>query len=172
MSKSMLISVIIPVYNGEKYIKEAIDSVMQQNHVDLELIIVNDGSTDNTNKNIEQYQQVVASPFKILYYQQAHKGLATAFNYGLNNANGDYLAFIDADDIWHPNKLAIQISALNAQPHLDMVFCHCQQFYSPELSEQQSKKIYCPKRPMPGLTAVGMLIKHSSLQQVGGYNIK
>lgn len=85
------ISVIIPVYNTEKYIDKCINSVLQQD-LETEIIVVNDGSTDNSKKIIEKYKD------KIIYLEKENGGLSDARNYGLKYATGEYVAFLDSDD--------------------------------------------------------------------------
>ncbi|WP_069789917.1 glycosyltransferase family 2 protein [Cyanobacterium sp. IPPAS B-1200] len=102
-----LISVIIPVYNGEKTIQETIKSVLQQTFTDFELIIINDGSTDNT---LEKIAQIEDDRVKVLSF--ANQGVSAARNLGIANSQGDYLAFLDTDDLWTEDKLELQLKAL------------------------------------------------------------
>jgi len=90
------ISVIIPVYNTEKYLKKCLDSVINQTYQDFEIIIVNDGSTDNSDKIIKEY--TCKNPEKIKSYKKENGGLSSARNYGLSKATGEYISFIDSDD--------------------------------------------------------------------------
>lgn len=166
-----LISVIMAAYNRQKYVIEAIESVLSQN-VELELIIIDDGSTDNTKPLIESYIEQHNLREKIRLYTQKNQGWAAAQNYAMSYANGDYFAFIDSDDIWLPNKLAQQYKLLSEQTDLDMVFGHVQQFISPELTTQEQQKIYCPAIKQPGLLSVGMCIKRSAFYKVGEFNSK
>ena len=101
------ISVIIPAYNAESTILETITSVRQQTFSDFEIIVVNDGSTDRT---IELLQNVEDNRLKIFSYENG--GLSVARNRGIRDANGEYIAFLDADDLWTPNKLELQLKAL------------------------------------------------------------
>lgn len=106
-----LISVIIPVYNGEKTIQETIESVLNQTFIDLELIVINDGSQDATLKVVERIQD---SRLKVFSYPNA--GQSTSRNRGISLATGEYISFIDADDLWTPDKLEAQLKALQANP--------------------------------------------------------
>lgn len=99
---SYCFSIIIPSYNSGAYLREAIDSALNQVDVDFELIVVNDGSTDNTDDIIDQYGS------EIKYIKQDNQGLSGARNSGAKYAEGDVLAFLDADDTWHPKKLKYQ----------------------------------------------------------------
>src|SRR4028119_812278 len=106
-----LISVIIPVYNGEKTIQETIESVLNQTFTDFELIVINDGSQDATLEIVERIQD---SRLKVLSYPNA--GQAASRNRGLSHASGEYISFIDADDLWTPDKLEAQLRALQDNP--------------------------------------------------------
>ena len=96
-------SLIIPAYNVEKYIKKCLDSVLNQTYNDYEIIIINDGSTDNTSKLLESYK----SNKKIKIINQENKGLSNARNTGVSNAKGDYILFIDSDDFIEKELLEI-----------------------------------------------------------------
>ena len=134
-----LISVMIPVYNCDRYLGEAIESVLSQTYRPLEIIIIDDGSTDGS--------AAVAKRFMphIHYYYQANAGIGSARNKGIELAQGSFFAFLDADDLWSKDKLAQQMAALEAHPGVDVVFGHVTQFYSPELDEELRRKIHCPR---------------------------
>ncbi len=100
----MKVSVIIPTYNRASYIVRAINSVFAQTYKDYEIIVVDDGSTDETRKTLEPYMH------RIQYVYQDNAGPALARNNGIDHASGEWLAFLDSDDIWLPNKLEIQLS--------------------------------------------------------------
>ena len=106
-----LCSVIMPAYNCEKYIAEAIESVIKQTYKNWELIIVNDASTDDTEKIIKSYQEK-DKRIKLISLTE-NQGVANARNTAIQNAKGRYIAFLDADDIWQKNKLQKQIQILN-----------------------------------------------------------
>ncbi len=105
------ISIIIPAYNAEKTIGETVDSVQNQTLSDWELIIINDGSTDNT---LSILNPIKDSRIKIFSYPNA--GVAVARNRGISKARGNYIAFLDADDLWTPDKLELQLAALQKNP--------------------------------------------------------
>lgn len=105
--ESPLISVVIPVYNGAPFIAATIDSVFAQNHPSLEIIVVNDGSTDDTRPILEGVRN------KITIIDQENQGQAVARNVGLKAARGSLLALLDADDLWTPDHLAVML------PHLE-----------------------------------------------------
>lgn len=110
-----LVSVVIPAYNYERFLADAIRSVLEQTFTDYELIVVDDGSTDNTPE--------VAARFagKIRYVRQPNSGLSATRNNGAALGTGDYIAFLDADDEWLPEKLAIQVPVLQNHPEVGLV---------------------------------------------------
>jgi len=108
--KNPLVSVIIPTYNRGWTLKEAIDSVLAQNFSNFELIVVDDGSTDNTQDILNSYKE------DIIVLKQNNKGVSSARNRGIASASGQYIAFLDSDDLWLPQKLSIQIDFFNANP--------------------------------------------------------
>ena len=111
-----LVTVIIPVYNGSKYIQIAIDSILSQTYNNYEIIVIDDGSTDDTREKLKPYKG------KIRYIYQENQGSAAARNVGINLAKGDLIAFLDADDYWSmPEKLAKQINYFNENPSLGCI---------------------------------------------------
>lgn len=114
-AQQFFVSVIIPVYNGEAFFAEAVESVRQLNYHPLEIIIVDDGSTDGT--------AVIAKSFQgdVRYISQPNKGPSAARNAGLKMARGNVIAFLDADDLWPKNKLEIQLACLAANPSVEIV---------------------------------------------------
>lgn len=110
------VSILMPVYNGEKYLKEAIDSVLNQTYQDFEFIIINDGSTDATASIIEAYQDK-----RIIHIQQANQGVAQALNKGLAHAKGKYIWRHDADDICLPDQLKKQVNFLEQNTEVALV---------------------------------------------------
>lgn len=109
------ISIIMPVYNGEKYLKESIESILNQTEKDFEFIIINDGSKDNSEKIIKNYKNI---DNRIKYIKQENMGVSFSRNVGILEAIGIYIAFIDADDIWINNKLEIQLNEFQKDKEL------------------------------------------------------
>jgi glycosyltransferase involved in cell wall biosynthesis len=99
-----LISCVVPVFNGERYLGEALDSILAQTYRPLELLVVDDGSTDGTAALVTRYRDQIRPLF------QPNAGQAAARNLGLSVARGEFVAFLDADDLWHPEKLARQMA--------------------------------------------------------------
>lgn len=117
------ITVIIPSYNYEHYITEAIQSILSQSYQDFEVLIVDDGSTDNTEKIISN---IVSQ--KIRYIKTEHLGVAHARNVGIQNSKGSYIAWLDADDLWVQEKLEKQMDYLSHHGDCEVVFCACKNF--------------------------------------------
>lgn len=110
------VSVIVPAYNCEPYVAAAVESVLGQGHDGLELIVVNDGSTDGTMRVLEPYR----GQLRVLEQQNA--GAAAARNAGLQAAQGEFIAFLDADDWWYPSRLPAQLAAFRQHPTAGLVF--------------------------------------------------
>lgn len=111
-----LVSVVIPTYNCSKYVGQALESVFAQSHSQLEIIVVDDGSTDNTCEVVRQFAGAAR------LYCLDHSGLpAVPRNYGISKSSGEYIAFLDGDDIWAPGKLDKQLAALESDPALGLV---------------------------------------------------
>jgi glycosyltransferase involved in cell wall biosynthesis len=113
--KSPFVSVIIPAYNCETFITEAVESVMRQEYKPLEIIIIDDGSTDGTAAQVTKLGE------GIRHLYQSNRGPSGARNRGIGMAEGEVIAFLDADDYWPVNKLEMQIDCLNKDPRLDIV---------------------------------------------------
>ena len=109
INKKILVSVLLPVYNGEKYIREAMDSILRQTHENLELIVINDGSTDSTLSILKEYEK---KDFRIRLVSRENKGLIATLNEGAELALGQWIARMDADDIAMPNRLERQLNWL------------------------------------------------------------
>lgn len=161
MENKQLVSVIIPVYNCEKYLAEAIESVLAQTYCPIEVIVVDDGSTDRTAEVAKQFSK------KIRYYYQKNGGIGLARNTGVDVANGQFLAFLDSDDLWLKDKLMSQMAIFDVDPKLDILFGHVEQIYSPELGENEKRNIRPTAEVMPGYVAGCMLIRREAFLRVG-----
>ncbi len=119
MIKAQSVDVIIPTYNGMPYLKEAVESVLAQTHKDFWLYVIDDGSTDNG--QTEKYVKSIKDK-RIKYIKKANGGQATARNHGIKISSSDYVSFLDADDIWLPKKLQLQLGYLQQNPQYGMVY--------------------------------------------------
>jgi len=167
LDQKKLVSVIMTAYNAEKHVVEAIESVFSQTYNDIELICVNDGSTDKTKEILLSYGE------RIKYLEHdTNMGIAVGRNTGLAVARREYIAFIDADDIWKPQKLLMQINFLESNPSVDIVFGHMQHFLSPELSEEEKNIRHCPEHPVPATAPSAFFTKKRSFDIVGSFEKK
>jgi glycosyltransferase involved in cell wall biosynthesis len=156
-----LVSVIMPVYNGEKYLAEAIQSVLAQTWRSIEVIVVDDGSTDGSADIAQSFGP------QVRYCYQPNRGTGTARNKGVKLARGTYLAFLDQDDLWVPHKITLQMAAFFSNTDADIVFGHVEQFYSPEFTEGIKKGIPESFKRMPGYHVGAMLIKRDNFRRIG-----
>jgi len=111
-------SIIIPVFNKEKFIQKTIESVLNQTFHDFELLLINDGSTDTSEQQIHKIKDE-----RIRYFSQENKGVARTRNFGIENAKSDYICFLDADDFWFPNFLEVMHSYIQKLPGKDVFSC-------------------------------------------------
>jgi glycosyltransferase involved in cell wall biosynthesis len=162
-----LISCIVPVFNGEPFLREALDSIFEQTYQAIEVIVIDDGSTDNT-------AQIVASFGPRLSFRwQPNSGPAAARNLGLDVARGDFFAFLDADDLWHPEKLARQFARFAARPELDLCVTAIQNFWAPEFSSRDPRyQDPRNRRPWPGYGCPTLLARRETFDTVGHFNSK
>ena len=170
-----MISVIIPTYNRANTILRSVNSVLNQTYEDFELLIIDDGSTDNTKVLIEQLDDP-----RIRYiYLGANGGASNARNKGVEYANGEWIAFQDSDDAWKPNKLQMQMDYASNHPEYSMIYSS----YIAHLSEHED--IYFPTKPLPSVMegnmfaslltrnvigAPTMMIKRDAFLQSGGFD--
>lgn len=110
IKKQSLTSVVIPAYNAERFIERTLRSALQQTHRNLEVIVVDDGSTDRTREIAEA---VAATDDRVQIISVPNGGVAKARNTGLDRATGEFVAFLDADDLWHPTKIELQVAAVS-----------------------------------------------------------
>ena len=162
MNSDSLVSVIIPVYNCEQYLAEAIQSVLCQTGSRLEVIVVDDGSTDASAEVARSFGSSVR------YCYQANAGIGAARNCGIASAAGNLYAFLDADDRWVEGKLAKQIAALEDDHSLDMVFGQVVQLQDgPEWQRGVTENGFGHGDMMPGMLPGSLLVKRSAFDRVG-----
>jgi glycosyltransferase involved in cell wall biosynthesis len=160
-----LISCIVPVFNGERYLKEALDSILAQTYRPIEIIVVDDGSTDGTPAVVATYGA------KVRYLFQLNEGPAAARNIGLNTAQGAFVAFLDHDDLWHPEKLARQMARFQARPELDVCVTHVRHFWIPELIEEEKRvRGDWSTKARPGYCPGTLLARRTAFDTVGQLN--
>lgn len=163
--KQSMISCVVPVFNGESYLAEALESILKQSYRPLEIIVADDGSTDGTRAVVARYGT------QVRYLWQPNSGPAAARNLGLSAARGEFVAFLDADDLWHPEKLERQMARFAARPELDLCVAHVQNFWIPELREEEERfRNHRVSRPLPGYVTATLLARHSLFNAVGPFN--
>jgi glycosyltransferase involved in cell wall biosynthesis len=163
-----LISCIVPVFNGERYLGETLDSILAQTYRPLEIIVADDGSTDGTAAVVATYDD------QVRYLWQTNAGPAAARNLGLRAVQGEFVAFLDADDLWHQEKLARQMARFEAREELDMCFTKAQNFWIPELREFGARhrdhpalgETVCPR------SLCTLVARRSLIDTVGDFNPK
>lgn len=158
-----VVSVVIPVYNAAAYLDEAITSVLEQTYRPVEIILVDDGSTDGSAEVAARYD------VSVHYHYQDNAGIGAARNQGVRLATGALLAFLDADDLWPPDKLAWQVEALALRPAVDLVFGQMEHFFSPELDEAAQARIVLPVGAAPSYFPSAMLARRASFDRVGEF---
>lgn len=145
-----LVSIIIPAWNSENYIKESIDSALSQTYKNIEIIVIDDGSTDNTKKVINDY----IKSRKIYYIFQPNKGLAGARNTGILSAKGEYIALLDSDDLFLPKKIQKQVEALEKNPDFSVCYCDLLHF-----TEREPRQFFHHRYSYPSGNLFGELLK-------------
>jgi glycosyltransferase involved in cell wall biosynthesis len=159
-----LVSVMIGAYNADPYLGEAIESVFAQTHRPVELIVVDDGSTDGTAEVARSFGD------DLTFVQQERGGNGAARNTAVRHARGDLFAFLDADDRFTPRKLELQLAALRDDPELDLVFGYVREFVSPELPPEVTAGIRPPSPVQPWAAPNLMLIRRASFERVGPFS--
>jgi glycosyltransferase involved in cell wall biosynthesis len=158
-----LISVMIPVYNGEAYLGEAIDSVLQQSYRPTEIIVVDDGSTDGTANVALGYGD------QIRYEQQPRAGNGAARNRAVQLAAGDLFAFLDADDRLVPGALERLARVLEEDRSLQAVYGHVREFVSPDIDTDALVRLRAPIARIAGCLPTNMLMRRDAFLQVGQF---
>ncbi len=162
---SPLISCIVPVYNGERFLAEALDSILAQSWQPLEVIVVDDGSTDDTGEVLARYRPAVT------VIRQPNAGPASARNRGASAAQGALLAFLDADDRWAPGKIGEQMARLACEPHLGFCVGKVQNFWEPEVAEEERRlRDGARARPLAGYVTGTLLVRREVFDRVGPFD--
>lgn len=159
----MRISCIIPVWNCENYISEAVNSVLSQTHPVDEIIVVNDGSTDGTLGRLAEFGK------QIIVVSKPHTGIPDTLNTGLDIASGDVLMFLDADDLWAKTKVEKQVQWLAKHLNYGMVFGHMKEFVSPEIPAPDRDRLVAREGILPGYVKICAAIRKSTFEMVGQF---
>ncbi|WAT18941.1 glycosyltransferase family A protein [Aurantiacibacter sp. MUD11] len=153
------VSVIIPVHNGERFVGEAIESALCQSLGPMEVVVVDDGSTDNSADIARSFGD------KVRCFVQACKGPAAARNHGIAQARGQILAFLDADDLWLEDKLAAQVPMIG---EYDLAFTLIEKFRDPDCPDGVGEA--ATETAQPGLLPTTMVCRASAFEQIGGFD--
>lgn len=160
-----LVSCVVPVFNTERYLAAALDSILAQTYQPIEVVVVDDGSTDGTAAVIAAYGD------RIHALRQANAGPAAARNRGVRASRGDFIAFLDADDVWHVEKLTRQMARFAERPELDLCFSWARNFWIPELREEEAQfREHRIAAPLPGYLASTMVAPRSVFDLVGEFD--
>ncbi|MEK7075763.1 MAG: glycosyltransferase [Patescibacteria group bacterium] len=151
MKKDPLVSIIIPAYNAEKYIKTTINSALKQTYQNIEIIVIDDGSTDKTKNIIQSIQDP-----RIIYIHQENQGQSAARNAGIKIAKGEYIALLDSDDLFLPQKIEKQVNFLEIHPDCGVCYCKIYNFFD----DRPDKLFYNPVPNYSGFI-FDKLLKHS-----------
>lgn len=167
------VSIIIPVYNGENYIREAIDSALNQTYKNIEIIVVNDGSKDNTDKICKSYGK------KIRYFKKENGGVATALNYGIDKMTGKYVSWLSHDDVYYPTKVEDEMACLQKQKNKNAIIACNVELVDQDLNllEQHHLSKQLEKYPLSyltfnvttGLNGCALLIPKVLFEKHGGF---
>ena len=160
-----VISCIVPAFNGERCLREALESIRAQSYRPLEIIVADDGSTDGTAAVVAAFGE------EVCYLRQANQGPAAARNLGLQTARGQFVAFLDQDDLWHPEKLARQMGCFQVRPALDLCITYARLFWISGLGREEVRYHDHPRTlPVPGYTTGTLLARRALFGAVGWFN--
>jgi glycosyltransferase involved in cell wall biosynthesis len=165
----MLVSVIIPAYNAERFVGQAIESVLAQSYRPIEVIVVNDGSTDETRIRLDAFGNQVRA------IHQTNAGLSAARNRGIRESSGDLIAFLDADDLWHPQKLEKQVAIFTGAPKIGLVHTDANYLFdetgnvSPAPAAREAYQGDCFKQLFLGnrMSVSSVVVRRSLLERCG-----
>lgn len=190
MTSHPTVSVVVIFYNAAPFLAEAVDSVVAQTYSDWELLLVDDGSTDGSTAIAQQY--VAAEPRRVKYLQHPGRqnlGMSATRNRGLTEARGAFVAFLDADDFWHPDKLERQVALLDANPSAGLVAGRKEYWYSWSGEPADATRDFIQPLDLPMNTLVeppavlvaflkneyscllDILIRRTAIEVVGGYEL-
>ncbi len=155
------VTAAIPVRDGETYLAEAIESVLAQSRACDQVVVIDNGSTDGSAAVAAGYGPAVE------LVTEPRPGIGPARNAAVAAARCGFVAFLDADDLWQPDKTERQLAAFAARPELQLVFGHVRQFASPDLPAAEAAALRVPTEPQPGLHIGAMLARRTAIDAIG-----
>ncbi len=158
---SGLVSIVVPTHNRASLIAETLETVLAQTHTDYEVIVVDDGSDDHTNKVIEDLRGRFR-PGRLVYVEQVHSGLCAAMNRGTGLSRGDFIQYLDSDDILFPNKLAAQVEFLAKHPDVDAVYSYARGFRRNDRRRAVDRRLFDPRDKLDFTLRYQKLLGHTS----------
>ncbi len=164
MAQNPLVSVIVTTYNRELFIAEALESIRTQNYQPLELVVIDDGSTDRT-------AEIVRSQFpEAIYRHHPNQGQPFSMNTGVSLASGDLITFLDSDDLWAPGTLSKRVDFMMEHPALDILGGNVRNFVDRSISEEDQRKFKHLDEAIPGYVPSALLFRKSVLGLVGPFS--
>ena len=163
VNPSPLVSAIVPLFNGEAYLRETLESILAQSYGPVELLVVDDGSTDGGSEIAQGYPG-------LRYFRQERSGVAAARNRGVTEAKGHFIALLDQDDLWLPEKLAIQVDYLERHPDRGYVMAHERLFFEPNSPKPLWIKEELIDQPHPAFNLGATLISRDFFDKVGFFD--
>ncbi len=158
------VSVVVPVFNGEAFVAEALQSILGQSRPPSQVIVVDDGSTDATPTVLASFSDAIE------IVRQENRGSSAAMNAGVARATEPFLAFCDADDRWTARKLEVQFDHLELRPDLDAVFAHAREFFDAEHMTRAPTALRSPFENAPAWLAGTALVRKASFDRVGAFD--
>ncbi len=158
------VSVVIPTHNYARYLADAIESVLAQEVDGVEIVVVDDGSSDAPEEVVERYAEIE-------FLSQARQGVGAARNIGVAASRGDLIAYLDADDKWAPGKLRAQLDALAADSSLDLVYGFIHEFLSDDLSPLERTAVLARPGRQAALLPSAILMTRDASDRIGGFGL-
>jgi glycosyltransferase involved in cell wall biosynthesis len=160
-----LVSCIVPVFNGERFLAEALQSILDQTHQPVEVIVVDDGSTDDTPSVVAAFGD------RVRYFHQNNAGPAAARNRGIEESRGEFIAFLDADDLWEKTKLERQLDRFSQIPELAYSVTLTQNFWEEEVMDEEARLVHHRRsRPVPGYVTHALMVRRDWVEKTGGFD--
>jgi glycosyltransferase involved in cell wall biosynthesis len=159
------VSCIVPVFNGERFLAEALESILDQTHQPVEVIVVDDGSTDDTPSVVATFGD------RVRYVYQDNAGPAAARNRGIQESQGEFIAFLDADDLWEKTKLERQLDRFSRLPELAYSVTLTQNFWEEEVMDEEARlEHHRRSRPVPGYVTHALVVRREWMEKTDGFD--